>query len=198
MHKFNVCMPLPLIAAGALGSSALLHWWRGDDDGASDAAGAAAGGLELDDGAALRQSASASVTVSVTLTREGTRGYGLVLDHKGEPPDKAVWIDALAEGSAAQACGRLRPGDLLIEVEGRDTQHLWMDAVVELLAAHRSVALVFIRRRRAAGVQAVLDASETTAGVIEDHREALYGAGGGASSRVRGAVAAAAAAAVGK
>ena len=171
-------MPFPLIAAAAVGGSALLQFWHSDaDDSTAAAAAADADGCELADASSLQQSATASTTIAVTLTRRGTLGYGIVLDHKGEPPDKVMWVDGLVDGLAAVQCGLLRVGDLLIEVAGCDTKYMSIDEVAALLAEHRSVALVFMRRRKAEAVQAVLDASETN-GAVVDNRETLYDGAG--------------------
>lgn len=140
--------------------------WR--DDQSPDAVEAS----EMEDMRRLNNSESAWTTVSVTLERQGTLGYGLVLDHKGEPPDKIIWIAIVRDGLAAHQCGRLQPGDLLIEVEGRNTKWLELEQVLEVLAEHRRCAFVFLRRRKPAGVQAILDASETTG--LDDRREQMY------------------------
>ena len=188
-------MPLPLIALGAVGGGALLHgakqWWNGTAGGRGDRGeGGNNGGegcdTEMDGAEQLAASHVASTTVSVTLTRRGALGYGIVLDHKGDPPDKVIWVDDLCDGLPAHACGKLQKGDLLVEVEGRDTRYLSMEAVTEVLAAYRSCALVFLRRRRARAVQAVLDGSETSG--LEDNRDVLYSADGRRPAESHGGV----------
>lgn len=86
--------------------------------------------------------------VKVTVQRDET-GLGIVLDHKGQPPQQQIWVDELVEGTPAHKCGKIKRGDQLTEVGGENIKWMPIEEVVKLLGTP-SVKLTFMRNKEKA------------------------------------------------
>ena len=86
--------------------------------------------------------------VKVTVQRDDT-GLGIVLDHKGQPPQQQIWVDELVEGTPAHKCGKIKRGDQLTEVGGENIKWMPIEEVVKLLGTP-TVKLTFLRNKEQA------------------------------------------------
>jgi hypothetical protein len=84
--------------------------------------------------------------IKCVLTRDHT-GLGIVLDHKGKPPQQQIWVDELVDGTPASKCGKIKRGDLLKEVAGENIEWMPIEEVVKMLGT-QSVKLVFMRNKK--------------------------------------------------
>ncbi len=60
---------------------------------------------------------------AVTLQRQPGQNLGLSIVGRNSAPGK-VHISAIAKGSVADLCGRLHPGDRILEVDGQDMRRI--------------------------------------------------------------------------
>lgn len=96
----------------------------------------------------LGGSKDAQKKVKVTVSRDET-GLGIVLDHKGQPPQQQIWVDELVDGTPAHKCGKIKRGDQLTEVGGENIKWMPIEEVVKLLGT-TTVKLTFMRNKEQA------------------------------------------------
>ena len=87
---------------------------------------------------------SSSSSFTVVLTRSSDQGLGLVLDHDNAKVPR-VWVDALIPNSPATLSKKLRVGDQLVRVGGKDVRRADIDDVLEMLALREKIKLGFQR-----------------------------------------------------
>jgi hypothetical protein len=96
---------------------------------------------------ALLSGGSGKMTkIKCVLTRDHT-GLGIVLDHKGKPPQQQIWVDELVDGTPAAKCGKIKRGDMLKEVAGENIEWMPIEEVVKMLGT-QTVKLVFMRNKK--------------------------------------------------
>jgi hypothetical protein len=79
----------------------------------------------------------------VTLYR-AQHGLGLVLDHRGAPPNHHVWVDAVLPGPAMEA-GNVHRGTLLVTANGLEVLLTGMEELLEQLRQPKLVLVLQVR-----------------------------------------------------
>ena len=95
--------------------------------------------------------------------REQLGGIGMLIERyrDGSDGQSYVKVMTLVSGGAAQACGHVRPGDLLLAVDGQDVRGRHTDAILRLIAGPEgsAVSLTLMRFAEAAAAAAGYDAA---------------------------------------
>jgi hypothetical protein len=99
--------------------------------------------------------------VKIGVTR-GPTGLGIVMVHRGVPPDQEIRVSELVEGTPARECGKIKVGDVIVSVDGRDVTSLGVEDVIELLRPE-TVNLTFHRHRDGSDQDALEEIAEVEA-----------------------------------